>query len=243
MVALSANWLLATRPTAMETYQFDAASQRLALELSRADVEIRLQDSPLIPERDMLADQCAAIDLQLQELARLEDTYAGQRMQQSLYAAILADSSLIADQRQLEEQAIADRIAASAVAGSTPPPIPTEARGQLNSGNYDDARLTQLEEVALGAEAGFSNHSSTEVSGSLSLAEAGTTIVRDDENTAQATLERYINALRLNEAGASADCDGLRNFFLPTVPDHHITMWRHLVPPLYSPPTPRSHSQ
>lgn len=200
----------------METYQFDVASQRLALELSRADVEIQLQDSPLIPERDMLTDQCAAIDLQLQELAKLENTYAGQRMQLSLYAAMLADSSLIADQRRLEEQAIADRIAASAVAGRTPPPIPTEARDQLNSGNYDDGRLTQLEEVVLGAEAGFSNNGSTEVSDSLSLAETGTTIVKDDENTAQTTLERYINALRLDETGASADCDVCVTSFLPS---------------------------
>jgi hypothetical protein len=191
----------------------DIASQRLALELIRGEVENQLQDSQSAPERDMLTNQLVAIDQQLQELARLEDTYAGQRMQQSLYTAMLEDSSLIADHRLLEEQAIADRIAASAVAGRTPPPIPAEAREQLNSETYYDAPLIQIGEIALGTEANFSDNGSIEMGSSPSPAETGTALADDEENTAQATLTSNINALRLDEA---VDCDVCTTSFPPS---------------------------
>jgi hypothetical protein len=200
----------------MASFKVDIASERLILQLGRADVEIQLRDSQLAPERDMLTDRCAAIDLQLQELARLEDTYAGQRMQQSMYVAMLADSNLIADQRRLEEQAIADRVAASAAVGLTPPPIPTKAHEQVNSGNYDDVRLTQLEEAGLSTEASLSDDGSTEAGGSLSLAETRTSLAEDNEDAAQATLESYINALRLDEDHAAVDCDVCTTSFQPS---------------------------
>jgi len=60
----------------MANLKDDIASERLILQLSREDVQIQLRDSQLAAERDMLTDRCAAIHLQLQELARLEDTYA-----------------------------------------------------------------------------------------------------------------------------------------------------------------------
>ena len=89
-----------------------------------------------------------------------------QRMQQSMYVAMLADSNIIADQRRLEEQAIADRIAASAAAGLTPPPMPTKAHEQVSSGNYEDVRLAQLEEAGLCTEASSPDDGFIEAGGS-----------------------------------------------------------------------------
>jgi hypothetical protein len=196
----------------------DIESERLVLELSRVDVEAELQSSRLGAKHAMLTNQLAALDLQLQELVRLEDSYAGQRMQQSLYTAMLADSRAIADQRRLEEQAIADRIAAGVAAGRVPLLIPNEAHQQLNSGNYDDARLTQLEEADLDGEADFSDNGTTEFGTSVdvepSVADTGSTIAGDEENPAQVTLEHYMHALLLDETRPAVDCVVCTDSFL-----------------------------
>lgn len=193
----------------MATHGVDLASERLALELNRADVEAELRISHEVTRK--LTDQLATMDLQLQELTRLEDTYAGQRMQQSIYTAMLADSRALAGHRQLEQQAINDHIAAAAVqdSGGTPPPIPDEATQQIDGGYYDDELLTQLEEATLDAR---DDVSATEVCSSVdensppSVTNSGSTLVGNEENPAPVTLESYMRALRLDETRARVDC-------------------------------------
>lgn len=139
----------------MELRHNDIASERLVLELRRADVVAELQLPQIASHHDLLSDQILALDMQLEELHRLDNIYAGQRMQQSMYTAMLTDSRAIVEQRRLEQQAITDRVAAAVVNGDPAPPTPPETRQQLDSGTYDDERLTQLEEAALTEDDGF----------------------------------------------------------------------------------------
>jgi hypothetical protein len=94
----------------MASSQADIPSERLALELNRIELATELRLSEGVAQRAILSDQLAALDLQLEELVRLEGTYAGQRMQQGVYAAVIADFRAIADQRRREQQAIYDRV-------------------------------------------------------------------------------------------------------------------------------------
>ena len=208
----------------MAAPRVDIASERLALQLSRVDVEANLHSAQLGAQRAMLADQRVAIDLQMEELARLEDTYAGQRMQQSIYTAMLADSRAIAAQRELEQQAINDRTAAARI-GHVNPEIPISAHQQLSTGNFDDERLTQLEGAGLDDEERFSDCGLTEVGGTAdgdstpSVTDTDTMIAEDEEEEGegpQVTLEHYINALHLDETRPLVDCLVCTDAFSPS---------------------------
>ncbi len=205
----------------MATVGIDIESERLALELSRADVAAELQLPQNASQHEMLSSQLSALDTQLQELDRIEEAYAGQRMQQSMYTAMLADSHAIGEQRQLEQQAITDRATAAALSGCTAPHVPEGARQQVDSG-YHDERLTQLEEAALTEEADFADNGSTAIGDSVfgsdseSINGSQTTIAAHDEIPPPINLEHYMNALRLDEERRQVECVVCTNFFLPS---------------------------
>ena len=206
----------------MASSRVDILSERLALELNRTELVAELQLSKAVAQHAILTDQLAALDLQLEELVRLEDTYAGQRMQQSMYTAMLADFRTIADQRRLEQQAIDDRIAAAVVSGVAPPPIPDSAGQQVSSGNYNDERLTQLEETGLCPEGDLSNNGSTEFCNSdkgatvPNVADTGSAIAEGGGDRPRGALEHYMNALHLDEACRVIDCGVCTDSFLPS---------------------------
>jgi hypothetical protein len=206
----------------MASSRVDIPSERLVLELNRTELAAKLQLSKTVAQRAILTDQLAALDLQLEELVRLEDTYAGQRMQQSMYAAMLADFRAIADQRRLEQQAIDDRVAAAVVSGVAPPLIPDSASQQVNSGNYNDERLTQLEETGLYPEGDLPNNGSTEFCSSgkgvavPNAADAGSTMADGSGGRPRGALEHYMNALHLDEVRRVIDCVVCTDSFLPS---------------------------
>jgi hypothetical protein len=203
----------------MASSRVDIPSERLALELSRTELVAELRHSKAVSQHAMLTDQLAALDLQLEELVRLEDTYAGQRMQQSMYTAILADFRAIADQRRLEQQAIDDRIAASAVSGVAPPMIPDSASQQVNSGNYNDERLTQLEETGLHLEGDLSNNGSAGPGNGVAVpnvADTRSVMADGDGGRPRGALEHYMDALHLDEARGVVDCVVCTDSFLPS---------------------------
>jgi len=205
----------------MASSRVDIQSERLALELSRTDLAAELQLSTGAAQRAILLDQLAALDLQLEELVRLEDTYVGQRMQRSMYT-MFADFRAIADQRRLEQQAIRDRVAAARVSGVAPPPIPDSASQQVNSGNYNDERLTQPEETGLHAEGDLSNDGSTEPcssGGSVAVpnaADTGSTVAEGGGGQHRGALVQFMNTLHLDEAPQLVDCVVCTNSFLPS---------------------------
>ena len=208
----------------MAAQRVDIASERLVLQLGREDVEAELESAQVGSQHTMLSDQLAAVDLQLEELVRLEDTYAGQRMQQSIYTAILVDSRALATQCQLEQQAIDDRIAAAAIA-RVPPDIPDSARQQLSIGDFDDERLTQLEEAGLDGGEDLSNGELTNLCGPInggaapSVTDTEFTITEEEGEEVDGphvTLARYINLLHLDEAQPIVDCAVCTDSFLPS---------------------------
>jgi hypothetical protein len=210
----------------MASGQADIPSERLALELNRIELAAELQLSEGVAQRAILSDQLTALDLQLEELVRLEDTYAGQRMQQGMYTAVLADFRATADQCRREQQAIYDRVAAAIASGVAPgvapPPIPDDASRQVNSGNYNDERLGQLEETGLHTEGDLSNNGSTEVCSSGNdvavpdASDTGSTMVEGGGGQPQGALVLHMNALHLDEARQSIDCVVCTNSFLPS---------------------------
>jgi IBR domain, a half RING-finger domain len=217
----------------MASSRVDIPIERLALELNRTELAAELRLSKAVAQHAILADQLAALDLQLEELVRLEDTYAGQRTQQSMYTAILSDFRAIGDQRQMEQQAIDDRIAAAVVSGVAPPLIPDSASQQINSGNYNDERLTQLEETGLYPEGDLSNNGSTEFCSSgkgvavPNVADTGSAVADGGGGQPRGALEHYMTALHLDEARRVIDCVVCTDSFLPsqTITLHCGDIW------------------
>jgi hypothetical protein len=206
----------------MASSRVDIPIERLALELNRTELAAELRLSKAVAQHAILADQLAALDLQLEELVRLEDTYAGQRTQQSMYTAILSDFRAIGDQRQMEQQAIDDRIAAAVVSGVAPPLIPGSASQQVNSGNYNDERLTRLEETGLHLEGDLSYNGSAEFCGPgngvavPNVADTRSAMADGDGGRPRGALEHYMNALHLDEARGVIDCVVCTDSFLPS---------------------------
>jgi hypothetical protein len=205
----------------MASSQADIPSERLALELNRTELAAELLLSEGVAQRT-ISDQLAALDLQLEELVRLEDTYAGQRMHGGMYTAVLADFRATADQRRLEQQAIYDHVSAATVSGVAPPPTLDSASQQVNSGNYNDERLTQLEETGLHAEGDLSNNGSIEFCSSgngvavPNTANTGSTMAEGGEGQPQGALVLYMKTLHLDEACWLIDCVVCTRSFLPS---------------------------
>jgi hypothetical protein len=206
----------------MASSQADIPSERLALELNRTELAAELQLSEGVAQRAILSDQLAALDLQLEELVRLEDTYAGQRMHGGMYTAVLADFRAIADRHRLEQQAICDHVSAAIVSGVAPQLIPDSASQQVNNGNYNDERLPQLEETELHAEGDLSNNGSTEFCNSgngvavPNTADTGSTTAEGDGGQPRGALVLYMNALHLDEAHRLINCVVCTLSFLPS---------------------------
>ena len=216
---------------AMAADQPDFESVRLAVRLEQEEIQVALEHlTQNESSGDVLVGRLAALGLHLEELRTLEDSYAGQRMQQSMYTAMLSDSRAIAEQRLFEQQAIDERIAAAEVVQRPAPQIAQSVLEQLNSGDYDDELLVQLEEISATGERDFVDDTSSIVGASVNGGQdqsiAGSEITSADApNTPEFTqpnLEQYMDALRLSESEPKSECvvctELLSRFHVVTLP-------------------------
>lgn len=189
----------------------DIPSDRLALQLQRQDVIALCQ--ALLPPRQYVAlgEQLAAIREQELELDLLEMRYASQRMQQSMYLAMLADGRQIAEDRRIEQQAIDDRREAARVADQPDVVVPEQVQEQIGDQVYDDDRIALLEETGpeVGSEHTRGGTAVTE-SEERGIAVSGTDETNPDQpfdlDAASGNiLGRYMAALRLDESGAEEE--------------------------------------
>jgi hypothetical protein len=137
--------------------------------------------------------------------------YAGQRMQQSMYLAMLADGRQIAKDQRIEQQAIDDHRETTRIADQPNVVVPEQVQEQIGDHVYDDDRIALLEETGpeVGSEHTRGGTAVTE-SEERGIAVSGT----DETNPNQPfdldaasgnILGRYMAALRHDESGAEEE--------------------------------------
>lgn len=189
----------------------DFETERLIIEIQREDLRNALRSASDHLRVSLIRDQLAALSIQSQEIRLREHKHAGQVLQQSMYAAMLSDSRVIAEERRLEQQAVEDRVMAAAAAGRPAPLIPDPVQEQISGGQVEDARLTQLEETV------SENDVDVDVEGKPSEQDGGSDgnrHIHDHSDTQSVILERYIAVLSLDEDRPAVECVVCLNTFL-----------------------------
>lgn len=202
----------------MASNTIDFETERLIIDIQRLDLTEDLRSTRDVLHISLIRDQLAALDAQSHEIQLRENAHAGQALQQSMYAAILADSRAIAEERHLEQQAVDDRVIAANLAGRPPFAVPELVQEQIASGQFDDARLTQLEETTsqrdLDAATESNDIQPPMMAGSL---QAGAPngqdhgcnddgYDRDQFHSRNMILERYMALLSLDELHPAVEC-------------------------------------
>jgi IBR domain, a half RING-finger domain len=185
----------------MASNTIDFETERLVIEIQRQDLRKDLestQDQLLV---SLIRDQLAALDVESQEVQLRENRHTGQVLQQSMYAAMLSDSRAIAEERRHEQQAVEDRAMAAQLAGCPPPTIPDSVRKQIAGGQFEDARLTQLEETISERDVDIGENRN-EQNGALNGIRSG----QDHSDIQSVNLERYMAVLSLDEGRPAVEC-------------------------------------
>ena len=184
----------------------------LAYQLERdailEELDLGVNPSLTVLRQDFLKNLLAAIELQHAEVEQAHCRMAGQRVQQSMYRAMLADTNVITEVRREEQQAVDDRAEAARLSDMEAPQVPEEVRQQFQGVDYENERLAAIEETINTALTGLIEDEPTvsgDDSGVSDICSEGT-LVDGNAGTAEVNLEQYMNVLELDERAPNVDC-------------------------------------
>lgn len=188
----------------------DFESAQLAIHLERDDI---LEDldrvrnpSLTTAQEEGLRSRLLALESHDIELQQADVRYAGQRLQQSMYRAMLADTREIAASRREEQQAVEDRAEAAQLSGRAIPPVPEQVRQQQQGADYENERLAEIEEAINNADDDGLQNGSAVAGDNDSDAGSEPTLVNGNASSNGLSLERYMRALQLDEADERIEC-------------------------------------
>ena len=195
----------------MASNTIDFETERLVIDIHRQDLREAMSSTHDPSCIALIRDKHVALEIQSQELQLRESRHAGQVLQQSMYAAMLSDSCAIAEARRHEQQAVEDRVMAAQIAGRPPPTIPDPVQKQIAGGQFEDDRLTQLEETMSETDTDIEENQNEE-DGALNDIQYG----QDRSDTQSVNLERYMAVLSIDEGRPAVECVVCLNNFLPS---------------------------
>lgn len=186
----------------------DFESARLAVHLERndtlEDLNRSLNPNLTAAQEGGLRSRLLAIESHDVELQLAGSRYAGQRVQQSMYRAMLADNREIAANRREEQQSVEDRAEAARLSGRAAPPIPELVRQQQQGAEYENERLAEIEETINNADEGDLQSGST-VAGASDIG-SEPTLINEGSSQPVPNLEQYMTALQIDEADERVEC-------------------------------------
>lgn len=192
----------------------DFESARLAIQLERHDIledlDRTINPTLTIAQEEGLRSRLLAIESHDVELQQANARYAGQRLQQSMYHAMLTDTRAIAVSRREEQQAVEDRAEAARLSGEAAPPVPPQVHQQQQGADYENERLAEIEEMLNNTAPSSVDHSSTlagddDVGSELTLVDGNVGV--------EVNLAQYMNALRVDEHAPELECMVCANTF------------------------------
>ena len=186
----------------------DFMCARLTIRLEKEEIEATLASNDASEETTaLLTDRLAALETHKHELQALEESEMSQRVQRSMYVAMLGDRRVLEECRKEEQQAIDDRNEAARLAGQNLPVTPNEVREQVRTDHNDDETLALVEEIL--SDDGYIDNGSTAVGAPDDDNMSQSTLTVNDSNSTltAASLHRYMHLLRIDETRPPIECE------------------------------------